>query len=379
MRTEQNFARITSHRRPPQRGERAVLNCNARFNARPERNPLPAARLFINPDLPRVIECNAFTRKLDQRIKELGEPRKVIRTDSESLSIRLKRKLALVIGALIVDVGSLLATAGAAGATGVEKQAPDQSCLNITHVVKIMKHLDATIDRHLVVGPGQSQWNITDLVLHMNQLGAAKCAAGFLDGPEHNGGQSISPETPAEIPDVLIENVPWKRQGKNECGEYALGNLLAYYGVESDVSDVISASKTISPTAGGFDPTLTKNPIATSPDALVQIARKYGMQVDAREGRGFDWLTEQLKQKKPVLVDILANETGSTFGHFILVVGINKKNGTVVTVDSNQARGYTEIPIKSFMTRWAGGKKGVDVKDPVQKLGHSEWAMVISK
>lgn len=148
-------------------------------------------------------------------------------------------------------------------------------------------------------------------------------------------------------PHILL-TVPDVRQGTDySCGASALQAVLAYWGIDVREIALIKAL--------GSDP---QN--GTRPEAIIQVARNYGLRAEMREGMEIPELRKAWQNQIPVIVDIQAWpdnpqtrpawENDWEDGHYVVVIGIDDRNIYVEDPSLLGSRGV--IPQPEFLHRW---------------------------
>lgn len=155
---------------------------------------------------------------------------------------------------------------------------------------------------------------------------------------------SVDRVTLSETPEVLP--VPDTRQGTSySCGAAALRSVLAYYGTDVSEEELMEQLGT-TPEQG------------TRPEALIRVARFYGLEAELRQGVTFDDLEKEIKAGRPVIVDAQAwrEDTGTPWkdrwedGHYMVAIGLDSKNIYLEDPSLEWSKGF--IPREQFMERW---------------------------
>jgi uncharacterized protein len=145
---------------------------------------------------------------------------------------------------------------------------------------------------------------------------------------------------------TTLLNVPDVRQPTNSsCGPTALQAVLAYYGNDKPVDDLINMTNS------------TEN--GTSPDNIAQTARNFGFSADIKENMSVQDLQQNINQGTPTIIVCQAWKDGNTSGnwtgdqddgHYMVVIGIDNQNVYFEDPAILGSRGY--IPIQEFLDRW---------------------------
>lgn len=148
----------------------------------------------------------------------------------------------------------------------------------------------------------------------------------------------------------LIEAIPDVRQSTNySCGAAALQAVLHYWGVDLREGELMVALRT-DPERG------------TNPDAIVRVARNFGLKAGLREGLTVADLEDSLGRGVPPIVDIQAwtntDLKNSHFhwaddwedGHYVVLIGVEGENLVFEDPSLLGTRGF--IPRAEFLDRW---------------------------
>jgi predicted double-glycine peptidase len=149
--------------------------------------------------------------------------------------------------------------------------------------------------------------------------------------------------------------VPDTRQSTDySCGAAALQAVLAYYGQEVR-EDRLMHQLACDPQQG------------THPEALLRVARSYGLKAELREGMRLEDLEGLLREGVPTLVCAQAWRGQSQppwredweDGHYMVVIGLDEKRVYLEDPSLLGSRGYIERD--EFVERWhdveANGKR----------------------
>jgi hypothetical protein len=160
----------------------------------------------------------------------------------------------------------------------------------------------------------------------------------------------------------------------NACGPTALMITLDYFKVEQSLTEVIRKLQ-FSPSEGGYDPYCTANPVCTSPEALVRVAREdYGLLVNAHEGWTFDEIQQSIAAGQPIIADIVWRLADEGPGHFVVIYGIDTEQETLFYHDPYDGA-EKEASWEEFSIAWDGP---VDQGDPIQPQGYAFWGMSLT-
>ncbi|MEW6277127.1 MAG: cysteine peptidase family C39 domain-containing protein [Candidatus Eremiobacterota bacterium] len=131
------------------------------------------------------------------------------------------------------------------------------------------------------------------------------------------------------------------------CGAGALRAVLAYYGKDVSEEELMDRLDT-DPQHG------------TPPEALVRVAREFGLKAELKQNMQVADLERAMDQKTPVIVDAQAWREGDELnlpwsqvwesGHYMVAVGVDGKNLYVEDPSLEWSRGV--IPLKEFEERW---------------------------
>jgi predicted double-glycine peptidase len=189
----------------------------------------------------------------------------------------------------------------------------------------------------------------------VGRLTANRPAAG---APAQGATVSL-PERASALPQTLLPDVPDVRQSTNySCGASALQAVLAHWGI-AEREDRLMKRLRSTPEQG------------TSPDAIVRVAREFGLEAALREGLGLDDLASALKTGMTVIVDLQAwresedkpwAETWED-GHYMVLLGMDGQNLYFEDPSLLGSRGF--IPRPEFLDRWHDyeGDPPLDAKD----------------
>lgn len=140
--------------------------------------------------------------------------------------------------------------------------------------------------------------------------------------------------------------VPDTRQSTDySCGAAALQAVLAYYGTEVR-EDQLMRQLASDPDKG------------TSPEALLRVARNYGLQADLRQPMQIVELQHWVEQGVPIIVCAQAwrEEAGRAWpddwddGHYLVVIGVDADN--VYFEDPSLLGSRGRIARTEFVQRW---------------------------
>jgi hypothetical protein len=148
--------------------------------------------------------------------------------------------------------------------------------------------------------------------------------------------------------------------------------VLDFYGLEDSLDVVIDKLQAL-PSPGAFDPGCYVNTVCTSPDALTWLLYDYGLQVTPHEKWTLSELFAAILRGHPVIVDILWDPSSSSFGHFVVIYGVNLDQELVYYHDPYRGREMTAY-WDEFASLWEGR---VDIGDPLKPEGHRFWGLEI--
>lgn len=174
----------------------------------------------------------------------------------------------------------------------------------------------------------------------------------LLTTPVRSAPESGLPVDRVTLGETPILPVPDSRQGTSySCGAAALRSVLGYYGVEVEEEELMQKLGT-SPENG------------TRPEAIVRVAREYGLQAELRQGVKLEDLESEMKAGRPAIVDCQAwrEDTDTPWkdrwedGHYMVTVGLDSKNVYFEDPSLEWSKGY--IPREQFMDRWHDYENG---------------------
>ena len=148
------------------------------------------------------------------------------------------------------------------------------------------------------------------------------------------------------LPPHLLDGVPDVRQGTDySCGASVLQAVLAYWGT-SEREDRLMARLGTTPQQGARS------------EAIVRVARDYGLEAELREGLDLEDLEAALKKGTTVIVDIQAWREGQgrpwpetwEDGHYVILLGADAANLYFEDPSLLGSRGF--IPRREFLDRW---------------------------
>lgn len=189
------------------------------------------------------------------------------------------------------------------------------------------------------------------------------------------GGEPVAP-TEVQSGNVVHLEVPLYWQGKNECGPESIKMATDSLGLNYKKEQIILTASNVG--LGSFDATAGINPIVMAPEAVMATATKLGVRVEGGEDKNIGDIFNWLNRGMPVIVDIVYNpydKINPSFGHFIVVTGIDLDKGKVYANSSLAANYELEYDLAVFEKLWAGP---VDVGGPVTKNGYSHWAIALA-
>lgn len=142
----------------------------------------------------------------------------------------------------------------------------------------------------------------------------------------------------------ILDEVPDVRQPNNySCGPTSLQAVLAYYGVDKRIDELIILTKS------------SEN--GTPPENIVEAARQLGFQAQLKENMTLNDLESYLDQGIPVIINCQAwRESEIPWsedeedGHYMVVIGIDQKNVYLEDPKVMGSRGM--IPCQEFLDRW---------------------------
>ncbi len=148
---------------------------------------------------------------------------------------------------------------------------------------------------------------------------------------------------------TTILNVPNAQEPTNySSGPTALQSVLAYYGTDVKVDELINMTNT---TLNG-----------TTPSNIAQTAQQLGFNAEVKQNMTLNDLQQNINNGTPVIIDgqaWKANDTNSSNqnyttdvqdGHYMVVIGIDNQNIYFEDPALLGSRGY--IPNQEFLDRW---------------------------
>lgn len=144
----------------------------------------------------------------------------------------------------------------------------------------------------------------------------------------------------------LLDTVPDVVQSTDySCGCAALEAVLAYWGIGLTEKEIIEEAK-VDPETGA------------EMEHLLEVAKKRGLKGVVRERLVLRDLAKELQKGRPVIALIQAWRADESVawkddwddGHYVVVIGIDRKNVYVEDPSLEDARG--EIPHAEFIERW---------------------------
>lgn len=134
----------------------------------------------------------------------------------------------------------------------------------------------------------------------------------------------------------LLEGVPFVLQGPdNTCGQAVATMLCRFWGLPADYQALVRRSNPFN--------------LATSADALVNLLRAAGLQAQAYRAAAVDNLVAEIGKGHPV--PVLLDFGGLAREHYVLVVGFNRADGSLIVHDSRSGP-YCAIDGATFVQRW---------------------------
>lgn len=162
-------------------------------------------------------------------------------------------------------------------------------------------------------------------------------ALGCYTGSAHD----VSPRRAAAVAQdaswKVVGDVPFvKQQSDADCGPAALAMVLAHFGVQASLADVVA-----------MDPPDSEGVRA---GALRDTARAKGLSAFVVPGTFVD-LVQQLERGRPILVGLAKPIVGGrAVAHYEVVVAIDRKDKRIMTLDPG--RGLRENSLEGFAREW---------------------------
>jgi uncharacterized protein YvpB len=164
--------------------------------------------------------------------------------------------------------------------------------------------------------------------------------------------------------------VPHVNQRYNECGPTAIYMALLKLGFKITIDDVVAAAKEIPPKEGGLDTTVKQNLVVFSSGAVFKMAEKLGFGAEGGDNKDINWIQEQLRAGRPVIV-LVSDPTTKYFGHFVVIESISDKG---VEIDDPLLKKDKIISRSEFDNIW---NVILDIHDPLQPKGHAHFAVAL--
>ena len=167
------------------------------------------------------------------------------------------------------------------------------------------------------------------------------------------------------LPPHFLDGVPDVRQSTNySCGASVLQAVLAYWGT-SEREDRLMARLGTKPLLGA------------GPEAIVRVARDYGLEAELREGLDLEDLEATLKTGTTVIVNIQAWREGQgrpwaetwEDGHYVILLGADAANLYFEDPSLLGSRGF--IPRSEFLDRWHDYEGEPPLDDADRKFVHT--------
>jgi predicted double-glycine peptidase len=157
------------------------------------------------------------------------------------------------------------------------------------------------------------------------------------------GKAALSTPPPPPVPLLAVPDV--RQSTGYTCGASALQAVLAYWGT-SEREDRLAARLGSTPEDG------------THPDAILRVAREFGLSAELREGLDLADLERALADGTPVIVDLQAwrEAAGAPWtetwddGHYMVLLGMDRD--TLYFEDPSLLGVRGVIPRAEFVDRW---------------------------
>lgn len=138
---------------------------------------------------------------------------------------------------------------------------------------------------------------------------------------------------------------PSGRQANNStCGAVSVQLVLAYYGINRNEEELSKLLKT------------TKRH-GTTPENMVKVFRKFGLDTEEREGMSISDLHGYIRKEIPVVISFQAWDEGdqesyndNQSGHYAIAIGFTNDSMLLEDPSLLGYRGYLDN--KEFMNRW---------------------------
>ena len=134
-----------------------------------------------------------------------------------------------------------------------------------------------------------------------------------------------------------MRHIPFFKQlDDHSCGPATLQMVLGAYGIEITQKAAAEEAR-------------TTEEIGTSTAAIVAVLEKYGLKVEAGNGRALEDLKRATAEEKIVI--ICYTERGDNWGHYSLVLGF--EDGNIILLDPQEENGeHPPFPTQEFEERW---------------------------
>ena len=165
--------------------------------------------------------------------------------------------------------------------------------------------------------------------------------AALASGSAAAGRAIRASKSPHLIPVPLIsQSHPWT------CGAAALMATLVYFGVFDDTESRLDAELGATPEDG------------THVRSIIAVARRFGLQADARTELGLEDLDREVASGAVVIVALQAWATEQVTdwranwedGHYVVIVGLS--DDRVYVMDPSVRTGYAYLTRNQFLARW---------------------------
>lgn len=160
------------------------------------------------------------------------------------------------------------------------------------------------------------------------------------------GGWGGTVRPPENLDQKLLLPVPIIRQTFTySCGPAALLGMLYYWQVTDEGEASLHAP-------------LKLTPDGTSPDTMVDHAKRLGLRAEWRTGVTLEEIKAAIEREEPVMVDFQAWEDTPppsykniwSSGHYAVVIGLDSKN--IYFMDPSAHSSYAFLTLTDFMDRW---------------------------
>jgi ABC-type bacteriocin/lantibiotic exporter with double-glycine peptidase domain len=169
--------------------------------------------------------------------------------------------------------------------------------------------------------------------------GILAAAAVLAAGCQLGGIRSSAPEHLRQDPSwVLVPEVKLiPQESSDDCGVAALATVINYWQPDTAAGDV---ARSLGPIVEGG---------GIEAGRLRSVAKARGLNAFLIEGT-VDDLAYALVRFRPVIVGVVADEGGRTYGHYDVVVGMNLRRRLFLV--GNPGGTWRQVPFDDLFSRW---------------------------